>query len=119
MVHDQDSRPITPSGRGPRQLNEALSVDVTRVVPVPLPKDPAVLWGLSLKDLVWIALGIIGDLLLWPHSKSRMMLPVVGIVALSSLSIALAVLRYQDRSIPSWCLMAARFYISAKRYTSK
>ena len=94
-------------------------MDLTRVVPVPLSKEPAVLWGLSLKDLIWLALGIIGDLLLWPHSKTRMTLPVVGIVALSSLSIALAVLRYQERSIPSWCLIAARFFVSPKRYIPK
>lgn len=94
-------------------------MDLTRVVPIPLSKEPAVLWGMSLKDLIWLALGIIGDLLIWPHSKTQLAAPAIEIVVLSSLSIALAVARYQDRSIPSWCLIGTRFLILPKQYVPK
>lgn len=91
-------------------------MDITRVVPVPLSKEPAVLWGLGLKDLVWLALGVILDLLLWPHSAKQMVDHVVAIIVLSGATVALAVLRYQDLSIPAWCLIASRFLASPKRY---
>ncbi len=94
-------------------------MDLTRVVPVPLPKEPVVLWGLGLKDLIWLALGAIGDLVLWPHSGKPIAVHLVGIISLSGLSISMAMVRYQGLSIPAWGLLASRFFVSPKCYIPK
>lgn len=94
-------------------------MDLTRVVPIPLSKEPVVLWGLHLRDVIWLALGAIGDLWLWPHSRKQLASDLVGIVGISALSLAMAIVRYQDLSIPAWCFRVSRFMVSPKRFVPK
>ncbi|MHB1610271.1 MAG: hypothetical protein ACYCOU_14670 [Sulfobacillus sp.] len=93
-------------------------MDVVRIVPVPLSKEPVVLWGLRLKDLVWLAIGLAGDLLVWPHHR-RWADHWEAMAVLSSGGVIMAWARYQGLSVSEWGLLLLRHTVRPKLYIAK
>lgn len=88
---------------------------MTRVVPVPLAMEPAVLWGLRFRDLVWLALGVVADLAVWRQPMPPVLRGLV-MVLLSAGALGLGALRYQDLTGAEWLWVMGRYALSRRLY---
>ena len=86
---------------------------VNRIVTIPLGREPEVLFGLRLSDLIWTAGAATVDMAIWhgSHHVSPTAWAAIGTVSLAGL--ALATVRRQDVSLPQWMWRWGRFYLSS------
>ncbi len=86
-----------------------------RAIKIPLAREPELLLGLKLSELVWVALGTVWNVAVW---RARWVLDDrVGAMAGGSLVAALLVwMRYEDRPMWEWIGYALGFVFSTKRY---
>lgn len=89
-----------------------------RVVPVPLASEPAVLWGLRWRDLIWVASGVVADLAVW-HQPMPPVLRGLAMVLLSAGALGLGALRYQDMTGAQWLWVIGRYALSRRLYLPK
>lgn len=89
-------------------------MEVTRVMSLPLSREPELFLGLTLRDVIWVALGTGCDVLVWHAAGQRLRLVLVVMVSLAAAS--LAWLRWEDRSLPGWLWLIVRFYTSHRLF---
>ncbi len=75
---------------------------VVRTVYVPLSREPEILFGLTLSDLVWFAAAAVADLGLWTEWRVKLSLRLVVMAAVWGLGTGLALIRIQEASLPEW-----------------
>lgn len=82
---------------------------------MPLTSQPDFLWGLSFEDLPWTAGALIVDVAIW-HGASTVVHRLLWMAGPSTLAGTMAWLRVEERSIPQWVWLWARYQIRPKRY---
>ena len=92
-------------------------MDVNRIVPIPLVKAPTVMWGLHLKDLIWLAIGVVADLALWPRNQVQAT-NVVAMALISGVSLALAWGKYEEVPLTEWLYLMLRYLVRPRTYIS-
>ncbi len=86
------------------------------VVSLPLAKDPPLLWGMGLKDLIWPALSLAGDLLIWSHHPKFGVVEDIALAAVSAGGLIFGIVRVHSRSIPEWLVVIVLFYLHPRLY---
>lgn len=89
---------------------------VIRTVSVPLAREPAVLFGLRIRDTIWVLAGVIGIILIWHDVPlgSIAKLILMGMVGASAMGLAL--IRIEEATVPEWSLRFIKFWISARLF---
>jgi hypothetical protein len=93
-------------------------MDVNRIVPIPLTKDPTVLWGLHLKDLIWLAIAVVADLALWPRHQV-LVTNIVAMTLISIVSLVLAWGKYEEVALTEWLYLMLRYLVRPRTYISQ
>lgn len=89
---------------------------MNRVVTIPLGREPEVLFGLKISDLIWIAGAAAVDMAVW-HGSRHVSPPAWGALGAASLTgLALATVRHSDVSLPQWIWRWGRFYLSSRLF---
>ncbi len=86
---------------------------MTRIVTLPLSRDPELVFGLRVQDLLWIVAGLAGDLVVW-HLGMSLRWRLATICGMSSAAAGVAWGRVADRTLPEWAWLMARFYLSGR-----
>ncbi len=90
-------------------------MEMKRTVPVPLSRHPDLLWGLKMEDLPWLVGGILVDCLIWRHVTGWGLR--LGLISVPSVvSMGLAWLRVEQRSLARWTWLWFRFHVKPKRF---
>lgn len=89
---------------------------VNRIVTIPLGREPEVLFGLKLSDLIWIAASATVDLAVWHGSHHVSPVAWVALGAASVSGVAMATVRYSNVSLPQWIWRWARFYLAPRLF---
>ncbi|PSR33186.1 MAG: hypothetical protein C7B46_11040 [Sulfobacillus benefaciens] len=92
-------------------------MDVNRIVPIPLVKAPTVMWGLHLKDLIWLAMGVVVDLALWPRHQVRMT-NIIAMGLIGAVSLGLAWGKYEEVPLSEWLYLMIRYLVRPRTYIS-
>lgn len=90
---------------------------VRRQVPLPLARDPDLLWGLSAADVLWPLAGAAVDLGVWKLAGHRH--PFVTAIAcggLGAIALGLAWIRVEGRKVPQWTALAVGFWLRPHLY---
>lgn len=88
---------------------------MTRIVSLPLSRDPEILWGLRLQDLMWIVMGAVADLGIW-HLPMAIKWRLAFLAMTSGISAGLAWIRISERTVPEWLGLLVWFYISPRSW---
>lgn len=89
---------------------------MTRTVYMPLSREPEVLFGLRLADLLWVLAASVIDLVAWRGLHHWLVTAAAVITVASALGVALAIVRVEDRSLPEWIGRAIRYGLSPRLY---
>lgn len=89
---------------------------VIRTVSIPLTREPEILFGLRISDLIWIMAAVVSDLALW-HGLRTVVAERLAFMALASAGgLGMAVIRLHEASLPEWIVRWARFWLSPHLY---
>ncbi|AUW94039.1 MAG: hypothetical protein C7B44_13055 [Sulfobacillus thermosulfidooxidans] len=86
------------------------------IVSRPLSKNPPLIWGMTVKDLMWPVLSLALDAIIWRHDPRGGFVEVLVLTACAALGMALGIVRVHGRSIPSWLLVILLFYLHPRLY---
>lgn len=85
---------------------------VTRTVTMPLSREPEILFGLRLMDLIWVMAAAVGDLASWHTIRGSWTLRIMVMVGIALIGLILALVRISDATLPEWGLRYARYLLS-------
>lgn len=89
---------------------------VVRTVYIPLSREPEILFGLKLSDLLWVGAAGAADLGLWTRWTVALTLRILAIVGLSAAGLLLGLVRIHEASLPEWLVRWALFWLRPRLY---
>jgi hypothetical protein len=75
------------------------------------------MWGLHLKDLIWLAMGVVVDLALWPRHRVRMT-NIIAMALIGAVSLGLAWGKYEEVPLSEWLYLMIRYLVRPRTYIS-
>lgn len=88
---------------------------VGSMVTLPLSKEPTLLWGLGIRDILWIVVGFTLDVLVWHMSHGHLMGWTVDIV-ISAIALAMAWIKIEGLTLAHWLWLITRFLVLPKLF---
>lgn len=89
---------------------------MTRTVFLPLKREPAILFGLTMADLLWVMAGGTLDLVAWRAFHGSRVAMVIAIALISGASLTMALARMDGTSLPEWLWRAVNFWLRPLLY---
>lgn len=89
---------------------------VTRTVFLPLKREPEILFGLTMADLLWVMAGGTLDLAAWRAFHASQDVMIVAIAVISGGSLTMALTRIEGTSLPEWLWRALNFWLRPRLY---
>ncbi len=89
---------------------------MTRTVFLPLKREPAILFGLTMADLLWVMAGGTLDLVAWRAFHASRDALIIAIALISAASLTMALARMDGTSLPEWLWRALNFWLRPRLY---
>ncbi|NMP22573.1 hypothetical protein [Sulfobacillus harzensis] len=89
---------------------------VTRTVFLPLKREPEILFGMTLADLIWVMAAAALDLVWWRMLHQHRTAALAIMAATTTLGLAMALVRLEGTSLPEWACRAAGFWLRPRLF---
>lgn len=87
-----------------------------RTVYMPLSREPDILFGLRVSDLMWVAASAAADLAIWHQSWADLTIRIGIMSILSAAGMALAAAKIEGDTLAQWLVRWIRFRITPRLY---
>jgi hypothetical protein len=89
---------------------------VIRTVFMPLSREPEVLFGLKLSDLIWPTISSLTSLAVWHADKLGLSARLTVITMTMATGLVLAKARIEEASLPQWAMRFLLFWTRTRLY---
>lgn len=91
-------------------------MEVVRTIYVPLAREPDILFGLRLSDIIWVGMAGAGDLAIWHGWMVAAGVKVAIMASVSLAGLGMALVRIEDATLPEWMMRLVRFCSMPRLY---